>query len=296
MIEFVQLSAAGVALGARYALVALGFVIVFRATGVLNFAQGGLLAVGAYFAYSLNTVVPFAVAVVLALVGTGLLGALIERVVLRRMVGQPVFSVIMITIGLMIVLEQAVTSIWGYEARSLGDPWGASTVDLGEIVLAARDLWSVGVVAVALLALFAFFNYTRLGLGMRAAALDAESALAQGITPVRVQGAAWALAGIVGALGGIMLAAGPSGVEPTIGEIALLAFPAIILGGLDSPVGAVVGGLLIGLVQAWTAGYQSDIAPWLGPNMSQIAPYVVMVLILLVRPHGLFGTREVRRI
>ena len=295
MTEFLQLSFDGLALGARYALVALGFVMVYRATGVINFAQGGLLALGAYLAYAFNTVAPFAVAVVLALIATATVGAGFERVVLRRMVGQPVFAVIMITIGLLFVIEQVITAVWGFEAINLGDPWGLSTVGAGDLVLSERNLWTLGLTAAALGVFFLVFRYSKIGVAMRAAAFDQEAALAQGISAGRVQGLSWALAGAMGALAGVTLAAGPAALEPTIGAVALVAFPAIILGGLDSPAGAVVGGLLIGFVQAMTVGYQRDIFPDLA-NLSTVMPYVVMVLILLVRPYGLFGTKEVHRI
>jgi branched-chain amino acid transport system permease protein len=294
--QFFQLLFAGIALGATYALVALGFVIVYRATGVINFAQGGLLALGAYISYAFNTVLPFVVAVLCALVATGIVAAAFERVVLRRMVGQPNFAVIMITIGLLFVINQVVTTIWGFQALNLGDPWGVRTVSTGGVIFAVRDLWTIALAAAALAAFFLAFRLSKIGVAMRAAAYDPEAALAQGISTARVQGLAWGLAGAMGALAGVTLAAGPAALVPSLDQIALVAFPAIILGGLDSPPGAVVGGLIIGVVQSMTTGYQPDIAPWLGANFSNVMPYVVMVLILLVRPYGLFGTREVQRI
>ncbi|MGI9098729.1 MAG: branched-chain amino acid ABC transporter permease [Solirubrobacteraceae bacterium] len=296
MTELLQLCFAGTALGARYALVALGFVIVYRATGVINFAQGGLLALGAYLAFSFNIELPFAVAVLCALLVTGAVGAGFERLVLRRMVDQPVFAVIMITIGLLFVIEQVITTVWGFDARNLRDPWGIETLEAGGVVFALRDLWTLALAAAALGAFFALFRFSKIGVAMRAAALDQEAALAQGISAGRVQGLSWALAGVMGALAGVMFASGPAAVDPTIGAIALVAFPAVILGGLDSPTGAVLGGLIIGIVQSLTAGYQDDLAPWLGSNFAVVMPYVVMVLILLVRPYGLLGTKEVQRV
>jgi branched-chain amino acid transport system permease protein len=298
MEEFLQLVFAGLALGSRYALVALGFVVIYRATGVINFAQGGLVALGAYFAYQLTqeTGLPFALGTVGALAGCALLGALIERFLLRRMVGQPVFAVVMITIGLLFVIDQLIPTIWGYGLHNIGDPWGIRTVDVGGVSLAVGDLWTLGLAALALAGFFAFFRFSRYGLAMRATAFDQEAALAQGISARRVFALSWAIAGAVAALAGVTLASGSSGVEPAIGFIALAAFPAMILGGLDSPVGAVVGGLVIGVTQTLTAGYQPDHAAWLGDNFHVVMPYVVMILILLVRPYGLFGTPEVERV
>lgn len=298
MTEFLQLCFAGLALGARYALVALGFVIIYRATGVINFAQGGLLAVAAYLTYAFanQAGLPFGLAVLLALLAAALIGAAIERVVLRRTVGQPVFAVIMITIGMLFILEQAVTAIWGFDSLNLADPWGVDTVTAGGIVFSVRDLWTIGLAAAVLAAFFAFFRFSSLGVAMRATALDPEAALAQGISARRIYAISWAISAALAALAGVTLASGPAALSPGIGTVALVAFPAMIVGGMDSPGGAVIGGAIIGLTQALTAGYQDDIAPWLGDNFSAVMPYVVMIVILLVRPYGLFGTREVRRV
>jgi branched-chain amino acid transport system permease protein len=299
MDEFFQILFGGIALGARYALVALGFVIIYKATGVINFAQGGLLALGAYFTYELvnDGGVPFWLAVLGGCVGTALVGAATERVVLRRMVGQPVFAVIMITIGLLFIIDQVITAAWGFDALNLADPWGVDTVDVGEVALAVKDLWTIGIAIAVLGAFFAFFRFTDWGVAMRATAFDQEAALAQGISARNVFALSWAISGVLAALAGVTLAAGGgAGLSPGIGTIALLAFPAMIVGGLDSPAGAVLGGLIIGVTQALVSGYQDDVAPWLGDGFAGVAPFVVMILILLVRPYGLFGTPEVRRV
>jgi branched-chain amino acid transport system permease protein len=298
MSEFVQLLFNGAALGARYALVALGFVIIYRATGVINFAQGGLVALGAYLTYAFanGAELPFALAVLLAVLCASAFGAGLERVVLRRMVGEPVFAVIMITIGLLFIIEQAVTAIWGFDSLNLADPWGVQTVAAGDIVMATKDLWTLGIAAAVLGGFFLFFRLSTLGVAMRATAIDAEAALAQGISARRVYAVSWAISAGLAALAGVTLASGPAALSPTIGAIALVAFPAMIVGGMDSPVGAIAGGMIIGITQALTAGYQQDIAPWLGDNFAAVMPYVVMIVILLVRPYGLFGTREVRRV
>ena len=298
MEQFGQLLVGGMALGARYALVALGFVIIYKATGVINFAQGGLLALGAYFTYELvnDGSVPFWLAVGGACIGVALVGALTERFVLRRMVGQPAFAVIMITIGLLFVIDQVITALWGFDALNLNDPWGVNVVDVGEVALSHKDLWTLAIAAAVLAGFFAFFRFTDWGVAMRATAYDQEAALAQGISARTVFALSWAISGALAALAGVTLAAGAAGLTPGIGTIALLAFPAMIVGGLDSPAGAVLGGLIIGLTQALVAGYQDDIAPWLGEGFSTVAPFVVMILILLVRPYGLFGTPEVRRV
>jgi len=289
---------AGFALGSTYALVALGFVVIYKSTGVINFAQGGLLALGAYLGYTFsnNLAVAFGFAVVLACLSAAVVGASVERLVLRRMVGQPPFAVIMITIGLLFVIDPLITAIWGFDNLPVDNPWNIQTVEVGGLVLGVRDLWTIGLTAAVVVAFFLFFRHTRLGLAMRATAFDPEAALAQGISARRVYATSWAIAAALATLAGITLAAGPGGLSPSIGFIAFAAFPAMILGGLDSPAGAVLGGLAIGLAEALTRGYQDELFSWAGANVSLIVPYLLMIVILLIRPYGLLGTKDVRRI
>lgn len=298
MTDFLNLLVSGVALGAQYSLVALGFVVIYRATGVINFAQGGFCVLGAFLAYNFHNTwgVPFYLALVLtALAGAGV-GALVDVTVLRRFVGQPPFVVIMLTIGLLILIEQIVPSVWGADPLPLGDPWGLRTVSPGGVDIKVSDLWTVGIVAVVLAGFFAFFRFSRMGVAMRATAVDLEAAMAQGIPAHRVYRVSWSIAGLVAALAGLTLAAGGGGVRLDIELVALTAFPVIILGGLDSPGGAVAGGLLIGVAQVMSGKYQPEHATWLGQGFPIVMPYVVMIIVLLVRPYGLFGQRKVRRI
>lgn len=288
----------GVALGVKYALVALGFVVIFKATGVINFAQASFVLLGGYLTFNaVNTWdLNFYLSVLIAMVGGAIVGIVLESLVLRRMVGAAPFTLIMVTIGVLYVLDNLVTAIWGPDIKNLGDPWSANSERIGEVVLPHRELWSIAITAVVLLAFFVFFRYSPLGLAMRATALDQEAALAQGISARTVYRASWAIAGVVAALAGVMLASGSSALNPTVGLVALAAFPAMILGGLESPLGAVVGGLIIGLVQQLTSLFQPEYAEWLGASFERVSPYLVMILILLVRPYGLFGTKEVRRV
>lgn len=287
----------GLAVGAKYALVALGFVVVFKATGVINFAQGGLVVVGGFLSWQLAGTWgwDFYLSIPVAMAGGALVGVVVEAVALRRLVGEQPFALIMATIGVLFVLDNVASAVWGPSERDLPDPWGTRTVDAGEVNLAVADIWTIGVVAAVVAAFFAFFRYTKLGLAMRATASDQEAALSVGISSRQVYRAAWAAAGALGALAGIMLASGAGSLGPGLGSVALAAFPAMILGGLQSPGGAVVGGVVIGLVQQLTALVVPEHLSWLGTGFERVSPYLVMVLILLVRPYGLFGRPDVRR-
>lgn len=287
----------GVALGAKYALVALGFVIVFKATGVINFAQASFVLIGGFAAWQFAATwgIDFYLSLPLSMLAGAALGLAVEALVLRRLVGEQPFALIMVTIGILYVLDNVATAVWGPSDRDLPDPWGSRTVEFGNVDLAVADFWTIGVAAAAVAGFFALFRYSALGLAMRATADDQETALGVGISARRVYRAAWAIAGALGALAGVMLASGAGSLGPGLGSFALVAFPAMILGGLESPGGAVVGGLVIGLVQQLTALLQPEYAEWLGSGFERVAPYVVMIAILLVRPYGLFGEEEVRR-
>lgn len=299
MAYFIQLAFAGLAQGCIYALVALGFTIIFKSSGVINFAQGEFLLVGAFvasvgtFEWHLN----FFLAVLIALVVTVLIGVLFERFALRRMIGRPAFSIIMITIGLDILLRTGVVMTGVSNGRPPAAPYGiASGINSGGVHFGENALWTIAVTLLCCAALYLFFRYTRYGLAMRATALDQEAALAMGIDIRTVYALAWGIAAAVATIAGVFLAINVTTFDSSLGSIALFAFPAIILGGLDSIPGAVVGGIIIGLVQLLTQGYESHITNIVGTGFDTITPYLLMIVILLVRPYGLFGTRKAERV
>lgn len=299
MAYFIQIAFAGVALGCIYALIGMGFSIIYKASEVINFAQGEILLVGAYIVSSLvfDWHLNFIFAVALGVVVTVLIGLLFERLVLRRMIGRPVFSILMITIGLDTLLRTAVLVKSGSNPLSAPSPYTITDgFNVGGVHFGANDLLTIIVTVILCALLFYFFQYTRYGLAMRATALDQEAALAVGINIRTVYALAWGIAAAIATIGGVFLAMGTFSIDITLGGAALLAFPAIILGGVDSIAGAVVGGIIIGLVQDLTAGYESHVANFLGTGIHQITPYLVMILVLLIRPYGLFGTRKVERI
>lgn len=297
MIDFFQILFAGFAQGTMYALIAIGFVIVYKATGVLNFTTGGLLMFGAYMAHHAvgGWGLHFGLALLLGAFATGGVGILVQTLVLSRMAGKPHFTLIMLTWAVLIVLEQIPPAIWGYDVLTMGDPWGISMTSIGPLSVFTIDLWAVLLAVVIVVALYLFFRFSRLGIAMRATAIDREAAMAQGISPNTVFNTAWCLAGAVAGVAGIFLGGGARVVSPELSLIALAAIPAVIVGGLESPAGAVLGGVLIGIAEVLTAYYVPVYAPWLGKNFHLVMPYIVLIAILLVRPYGLLGTRSVRR-
>jgi branched-chain amino acid transport system permease protein len=299
MAYFLQLVFAGIALGCIYALIGLGFSIIFKASEVVNFAQGELLLVGAYIVSEgvFRWHLPFLVALLLGLAVTILIGLLFERFILRRMIGRPTFSILMITIGLDTILLTAVLVSFGSQNIPAASPFGVTSgFNVAGVHFGASDLWTIAITIVLCAVLFYFFRFTRYGLAMRATALDQEAALAVGINIRRIYALAWGMAAAIATLGGVFLAISSYTIDPSLGAVALLAFPAIILGGIDSVSGAVVGGIIIGLALNLTAGYESNIANIVGAGFHDIVPYLLMILVLLIRPYGLFGSRKVERI
>jgi branched-chain amino acid transport system permease protein len=299
--KFLSLCSDGFALGSVYALVALGFVVIYRATGVINFAQGGLVVFGAFLVYQAEHTwhLPFWAGALFAISCCAAIGAAFEALVLRRMIGQPIFAIILITIGLFLLVEPITTTIWHNPPGGIETPWHLSRVTISDVKILQINIATVVLGAIVLGCFFALFRYTKVGVAMRATAVDQEAALAQGISVRQIFALSWAIAGAVAVVGGMMLAggAGPApGLSVNLNLIALRAFPAIILGGLDSPGGAVAGGLIIGLAQVLSGGYVPENAPALGSEFADVVPYLIMLVILLVRPYGLFGTPEVRRV
>jgi branched-chain amino acid transport system permease protein len=301
MADFITYSFIGLAIGCIYALIALGFAIIYKASEVINFAQGEFLLVGAYAAsYSMFTWhLPFLLALLIAVAVTVVIGLLFERFALRRMIGRPVFAIVMVTIGLDVLLRTGVSVRLGAtQILTAATPFsGAAQMHLGSVIFNNIDITIVAVTLACCAALYVFFNRTRFGLAMRATALDQEAALAIGIDVRTIYALAWGIAGAVAALGGVLLAArsGSGAFDISLGQIALLAFPALILGGLDSIPGSVVGGILIGLTYSYANAYE-HFFPWPHNGFESAAPFLVMFVILLIRPYGLFGTRKVERV
>lgn len=297
MTQFLQALINGVSLAAVYALVGVGFVIIFKSTQVLNFAQPALLLLGALWVTYFATVAgaPFWLAMIVAVILSAATGVLVERTTLRPMVGKPIFAVAIMTIGLNTVLTVLALAGLGIDIRPIGDPWGIKVIRFGEYVVAHRQVAALIAAMILIVALLAFFKYTRMGLAMRAAAFDQEVALTHGVSVAAVFAMSWALSAVLAMFGGVFIGAGV-GIDRTASVVALKALPVVIVGGLDSIGGALVGALIIGVAEVMTSTYQPSLAPGLGRNFAQVVPYLVMFIVLLVRPYGLFGTKEVERV
>ena len=309
--RFLQTLAKGLAQGALYALVALGFVLIFKATQTVNFAQGAIALVGAWFASLLlidwtipgrwmgdSTYLIWISSVLLAALMTAVLGLIIERLAIRPMIGEPLFSIAVITLGLEAILRTIGFDAVNLNPRSLAIPWGFDGFKVGDAFVAWTYVAIYIATAISFLAIFFFFR-TRLGIAMRAVAFDQEAALAQGISVGKVFAVAWGSSAALAALAGVLSSGAPLGAGVASAGITGLAFralPAVILGGLDSVSGALIGGLLIGCAEVFSGEYLAGYTNTLGNGYSLIVPYVVMLVVLLVRPYGLFGTPEIRRV
>jgi branched-chain amino acid transport system permease protein len=298
MDEFLTATVRGLAQGALYGMLGLGYVIIYKSTRVLNFAQPALMIFGAYWTsyFTLSLGLGFWLAVAVAIVATAVIGSLVERIALRPMVGEPAFSATMVTVGVFIVLQVITSDLMGLELRQVGDPWGLKRFQVGGVVVFYTDIAKLAFLLLCVAILSVFFKWSRVGLGMRATASDQETALAQGVPVGRMFNLSWVISGALAGVAGMLVGTGGAGFNQNTTFIALKAIPAIVLGGLDSVPGAVVGGLLIGLAESYTKAYQPEYFPWLGANFDQVVPYILMLLVLLIRPYGLFGTREVERV
>jgi branched-chain amino acid transport system permease protein len=292
---FFQLVLNGLVIGSIYALVGLGFVIIYKSSSILNFAQGEFLMLGAYVCLGIFTFgkVPFWAAFALTLAFSAVLGILMERVLLRPMIGEPVISVIMLTLGLSSVLKAVVQAIWGTDTRPYPELFPTTPVQVGPLPVSQGYIYSLASVVI-LLALFSlFFKYTRAGIAMRATAFSQQVALSMGISVKRMFALSWSIAAVVSAVGGVLLGGVRGGVDGAFAFFGLKVIPVVILGGLDSVGGAIVGGFVMGILENLSGGY---LDPVFGGGVKEVAPFIALVAILTLRPYGLFGKVKIERV
>ena len=282
----------GLAVGSIYALIALGFALLYKSTKILNLAHGELVLFGGYLAIALSRVLPFPAAVFVTLVAAGLLGFAVERVIMRPLFGQSLLSVIIVTLALGYIVRGVMVGVWGGDTRQFSGVLPTGVVTVGGVTIQRVGVYSAATALALLFIFWLFFRYSLVGITMRAAANEQLTASTLGVSLRRVFAYAWAFAAIAGAVGGILLGLW-LGVNFALGFVGLKALAAVILGGLDSIPGAILGGLLIGVLETTAGGY---IDAHIIYGFKDIVAFVVILLVLMVRPYGLFGTEHIERL
>jgi branched-chain amino acid transport system permease protein len=295
MEQFVQLIVTGLVIGSVYALVAMGFALIYKSTSIINFAQGEFVLVGAYVClwfYS-GLGLPIVVAFIATLCFSVLMGIVLERLILRPMIGEPIIAVIMITIALATVLKSIVTIIWGTQIMVFDPPiFSQKAIHFGFVRVSEVYLWTIGFAFLFLGVFAAFFKFTRVGISMRAVANNQMVAQSMGISVKKVFAISWSIGALVSAVGGILVG-NINGINSALAGFGLKVFPAVILGGLESIGGAIIGGLTIGVLENIMGSY---LDVYLGGGVKEIAPFIVLIIILMVKPYGLFGIKEIERV
>lgn len=291
---FLQILIAGIVIGSIYSLVALGFTLIYKSTGIVNFAQGELLLVGAYICLHIivSYNVPFVFAFIITLLFMFFFGFLIEKIFLRKMIGEPIISIIMLTIGLSSLLKSIVQIIWGTDTRTYPEIFPHEPVTIGFLNISVVYIFSIIAIAIFLIIFTIFFKTTKTGVAMRAVASDQQASLSMGIDVRKIFALSWAIAAVVSTVGGILIG-NINGINTNLSQFGLKVFPVVILGGLDSILGAIVGGVIIGVLENMVGGY---IDPLIGGGAKDIFPFVAMIIILLIKPYGLFGTVKVEKV
>jgi branched-chain amino acid transport system permease protein len=292
---FLQLTFTGLSNGMIYALVAVGFVIIYKASDVINFAQGEFLLLGAYlaFAFIAQIGLPWSLGVAATLVTALAIGLVVERFVLRPLIGEPIISVIMVTFGFASVVRGVLNMTWGSDTRPFPALFASEPFRIGPVPISPVHLWSFVTVMLLLAAFSLFFRYSLLGTAMRATADNQQVAQSLGVSVKGIFALSWCIATVVSALGGIILGSVRGGVDFSLADYGLKIFPVVILGGLDSVGGVLLGGIVIGVLENLSGGY---LDPVFGGGVKEVAPFVVLVLILMIRPYGLFGRVDVERV
>ena len=295
VVFLLQLLIAGIAVGGVYALMALGFVLIFKASSVVNFGPGELVLFGAYVSWAtiLHMKFPLWIAFPVTLLVAILLGLVIERGILRPLIGSPIISVIMVTFGFASVIRGFLNMTWGSDTRPFPALFSSEPFRLGPIPISPVHLWSFVAVLVLLAAFSLFFKFSLVGMAMRATADNQQVAQSLGVSVKWIFALSWCIATVVSALGGIILGSVRGGVDFSLADYGLKVFPVVILGGLDSVPGAIVGGVLIGILENLAGGY---LDPLVGGGVKEVAPFVVLVVILMIRPYGLFGKVQIERV
>ena len=295
MTFFLQLVVTGLALGMIYALIAIGFVIILKCSEVFNIAQGHFVLIGGYLGYTFLVPLglPIWAALGMAIATAIIMGLAIERLTLRPLLGEPVLAVVMVTIALATVLGGLATLLWGAEYKAYHGLLPTITLKIGTISIPSESLIGLIVSVICVVLLMLLFRYTKIGLAMRATAEDLHVVQSLGIRATTVYAVSWVIACVVGVIGGILLG-GVSGANMELAEIGLKSFAVVLLGGVNSIGGAIVGGIILGMLENVAAGYLDPLLP--GGGLAKVFPFIVMIIVLIFRPYGLFGLTRIERI
>lgn len=280
----------GLVTGAAYGLVAMGFAIIYKSTGVVNFAQGEIVMLVAYIGFSVaNTFhLSFFPLLVVMIPISMALGLVLERVFIRPMLGEPIFATVMVTVGLAVILRGVTIMIWGSEPYNFDAGISTTVVTVAGIPFYPAQLYLVAALAIVTLLAWLFLRFSRMGIAMRAVAANETAALLTGVSVSRIHALAWALSSAIAAVAGLLFAVNFK-LAPDLWFQGLKSLPAVLLGGMDSVVGAALGGIIIGLIENLSQGY-------IGQGMREISGFIVIIIVLMVRPYGLFGNREIERV
>ncbi|MBU2549357.1 MAG: branched-chain amino acid ABC transporter permease [Proteobacteria bacterium] len=291
---FLQLFLSGICIGAVYGLGAIGFVIIYKSSGIFNLAHGEMMMVGAFFGVTFANLLgwPMWLAFILALVLAAVTGFVIQFLVIRPLTGQSHFAVLMVTVGLMFIIKGGTLLVWGHETYDFRELlFQVESLEIGEAIIASEYIVGFIVSIVLFVLLWAYFSYTKNGLSMRATADDEELAESMGVRVRRIFGMSWILAGVSSAVGGIIMGMMTT-IDYNMGEVGLKVLPVVVFGGLESFLGAIVGGIVVGVTGTLSGGYLDEYLT----GFKEITPYILMLLVLLIKPFGLFGEKKIERI
>ena len=288
--EVSQLLISGISQGCVYGLIALGFVLIYKATEMVNFAQGDIMMIGAFVAYTFLDILewPFLAGVIATVIIMAIVGVILERLFMRRMIGEPPFATLMLTIGLSFLLRAIAGSVWGSDTRGVTTPFAGSVVSIGEVVVGYENIAIVLGTALLIAMLYLFFRSTRIGIAMQAASENQLAAYYVGIPVKRIYSLVWAISTMIAAVAGILIAP-VSLVDPQLGFMGIKAFAAAIVGGFGSLPGAIVGGLIVGIAEQFAGLY-------LPPGFADTTAYLILLLVLVARPEGIFSTMQQKKV